>query len=539
MTVTLEIGGVGKDALKFTVREERAGILNLTVPYAVAVSPGDVFELLTNATTILKGTVNRIRTRRKQKQKIINGFGKTHILYEKYCLHADHHEYEAKDVGWVANDLVDHYFSGVLTSVNVDTTTGVETAAIDFDGKTVGAAFEELARRGDCTFYVDEDDDVHFFVAGAEVSGETLSTFRTLEVIDESLYKAGTIIVRGYIRSIQATAGSGTPERYYQDNRIKTVAEAQEVADVLEVMWSSDQQRVEIVKDEFVNIRAGMTADVDSTDDGFDSETMIVQKMMWAFRPPERCVTTIMLGDAEPSLDEVLAKLSRRDDWEPPITLDYLDDGDYYLRLNKLRGRPDYFGTPRFYKFQGEHDFGYTIVENGGATITVTKDKLVMDSGQVFADECIISTAEQRIDFAKKPTLTIRFKINDVADDTDRNHQFGFMGNDKFAICRVVGADRTLQSMIRETALGGVETQEMAELTAEQYYTVDIFVKPISGDSTGKVEFWLDGVLKTTHTAKVPGDGVADALWALTFMMDPQAFSYTMEISDYEVNQEW
>jgi len=31
MTVTLEIAGEAEDAIKFTVREEQAGILNLTV----------------------------------------------------------------------------------------------------------------------------------------------------------------------------------------------------------------------------------------------------------------------------------------------------------------------------------------------------------------------------------------------------------------------------------------------------------------------------------------------------------------------------
>lgn len=220
-------------------------------------------------------------------------------------------------------------------------------------------------------------------------------------------------------------------------------------------------------------------------------------------------------------------------------TLDDIDDGDEYLRVGKDRGRPDYFGIPRFFKFQGEHELGYTIVEETGGTVEVLKDKLTVSTTDSVDSSASIESAERRADFSKKPSVVVRFKLNDVASNIYRQHYFGlYSGSGHRAHCIInTSPDPYTNCILKSYTSTGVAPSEEktmeSTLLEATWYVVEIYVK----DS--KVEFYLDGVLKTTHTSRVPTTGTAATLYVRTYTGWSVDEGFSIEISHYEVNQEW
>ncbi|MHA1286260.1 MAG: hypothetical protein ACTSPB_02530 [Candidatus Thorarchaeota archaeon] len=328
MTFTFYIEGQPTDVRDLTVNRLKMGTLEILVPYETSVGVGNSFELKENSTTLLKGKIIRIRDQVivGVEKKTLTCLDSTHTLYEKYCVEYGYHEYYngngGYDAGWIAKDLVDHYFSGILTSNNIDTTTGVNVVRIEFDGKTVGAALEELAKRANCYFYVDNDDDVHFFIAESVSSGKTIqgTDLSKLRVTDESIRHIKKVIVRGRHRAIQASAGSGYPEAFYQDNRIISLEEAQEVANALKAELDRDRQQIELTLPEFFDVRPGETLVLNAPDRGFNNETLPIQKVRWIFSPT-REKTVLTVGDEQPTLDSVLADLARGINWEPSVQI--------------------------------------------------------------------------------------------------------------------------------------------------------------------------------------------------------------------------
>ena len=335
VVLTVFIDGNLRDVNEFSVEEGKKGVMSITIPYATTVSTDDSFEVKTDGTTWIKGVVRRIRRTRARKskgkgeKKILTCYGKTHTLYEKFCVDDGFHEYSDKDIGWIAKDLVDHYFAGILTSANIDTTTDVTASNFDCDAHSVGDALEDLARRGNCYFYVDNGDDVHFFVRGTVSSGLKAEDLAEIKILDETSRKFVKIIVRGKNRSIQASSGSGYPERFYQNNRITTVAEAQEVADALLAELGAARQQVEARKDSFMETRAGKTIILNRPDDGFDNEVLEIQRIRWACKPPHRHKTWFTVGDPEPTIESILAGLLKGVNYEAEVQddLGYVDIG--------------------------------------------------------------------------------------------------------------------------------------------------------------------------------------------------------------------
>lgn len=333
MTFTFYIEAQATDIHDLTVNQLKMGTLEILVPYETSVSVGNSFELKENSTILLKGKIIRIRDQvvLTVEKKNLTCLDNTHTLYEKHCLDYGYHEYFNKDAGWIANDLVDHYFSGILTSVNIDTTTGVTVTHIEFDTKTIGAALEELAKRANCCFYVDNSNDVHFFIAESVSSGETIqgTDASGIRVTDASIRHVNKVIVRGRHRAIQATSGSGYPEKFYQDNRITSIGEAQEVADAFKTELDKDRQQTRITLPEFIEVRPGETLVLNAPDQGFNNETLPIQKVRWVFSSPSKEKTVLTVGDEQPTLNSILASLVRGANWEPEIQEDlgYVDIG--------------------------------------------------------------------------------------------------------------------------------------------------------------------------------------------------------------------
>jgi len=321
---TVFIAGGLEAISKLSVEESEDGIITVELPYATPVAVGNTFEIKTDGTTWIKGTVQRIRRARMDiPEKVITCYGKTHVLFEKYCLHADHHTYANKDVGWIANDLIDHYFAGVLTSVNVNTTTGVSFTTFDCFGRSVGEALRRLASRGSCYFYVDSGDDVHFFVRGTVPSGLTLqaAALTEIEIVDESGRAYTKVIIQGRHRDIQGSAGAGYPEYFKQDDRITSAAEAGEVAASLLAEFGAARQQAVARAESFVETRAGKTIILNVPTDGFNNTVLEIQSIRWECEPPNLNKTYFTVGDVEPTIDTIFADIMRKIDWRPDVQI--------------------------------------------------------------------------------------------------------------------------------------------------------------------------------------------------------------------------
>jgi len=312
-----------EDVHTFEVEEGSKGIITVTLPYTTAVAIDDSFEIKTDGTTWIKGKVQRIKIRRvgMTNTKILTCYGKTHTLYEKYCLDFGFHQYFNKDVGWIANDLVDHYFGGTLTSVNINVATGVVLTHFECDGRSIGEALEVLASRGDCNFYVDNDDDVHFFIRPGAASGLTAEDLGELKIVDESGRKFVKVIVRGRHRAIQASAGAGFPEFFYQDDRIISTTEAGEVATAMVAELGATRQQIVAREDSFMETRAGKTIILNVPADGFNDQVIEIQKIRWVCKQPNINRTYFTLGSKEPTIDSVLAKIARGVTWLPDVQI--------------------------------------------------------------------------------------------------------------------------------------------------------------------------------------------------------------------------
>jgi len=53
------------------------------------------------------------------------------------------------------------------------------------------------------------------------------------------------------------------------------------------------------------------------------------------------------------------------------------------------------------------------------------------------------------------------------------------------------------------------------------------------------VDFYLNGVLATTHATRVPTTGSAATLYVRTYTGNAVAEGFSIEVSQYEVSQEW
>ena len=393
MTFTFYIESQVTDVRDLTVNRLKMGTLEILVPYDTSVGVGNSFELKENSTTLLKGKIIRIRDQAivGVEKKVLTCLDSTHALYEKYCIEYGYHEYFSKDAGWIANDLVDYYFSGILTSVNIDTTTGVTVTRIEFDGKTVGAALEELAKRANCYFYVDNADDVHFFIAESVSSGKTIqgTDLSKIRVTDESIRHINRVIVRGRHRAIQASAGSGYPEEFYQDNRIISLGEAQEVANALKAELDKDRQQTELTLPNFIEVRPGETLVLNSPDRGFDNETLPIQKVKWVFYPTKE-KTILVVGDEQPTLNSILAALARGVNWEPSVQIpsgttfptDPADETFFKLTqdINDPEGVGVYY-APAYYKYDT------TLGDWVRKSIVMHRATQPPDGGEVLGDE--------------------------------------------------------------------------------------------------------------------------------------------------------
>ncbi len=81
--------------------------------------------------------------------------------------------YRERDAGEIAKVITKNNAEGIVTTTNMDVTTGVIIESIGFNHKNIFDSLKQLAELSGYYFYVDEDKDVHFVVKEGVSSGLT------------------------------------------------------------------------------------------------------------------------------------------------------------------------------------------------------------------------------------------------------------------------------------------------------------------------------------------------------------------------------
>jgi len=257
------------------------GVFTATVPYDLSVKRGSVFQVDVENNVLLVGLIKKIHRQRSRGIKTLTCFGYTHILQNKYCVDEGFQLYESVDAGVIAKALIDHYFSGILTSDNVDITTGVTIISLDCTDKTVYNMIKELAKRANCDFYVDNSLDVHFFVVGSVDAKCTIQPRDILDIkiIEDDMTKKDLIRVHG--GGGRATSGTGDIEHLLTNTAIVSVAEAQEVADALYGLLGTGKVNVTVDVRGFYDVHSAERILLNSPADEVINQYFIIQSMGW------------------------------------------------------------------------------------------------------------------------------------------------------------------------------------------------------------------------------------------------------------------
>lgn len=151
----------------------------------------------------------------------------------------------------------------------------------------------------------------------------------------------------------------------------------------------------------------------------------------------------------------------------------------------------------------------------GTPTITIVLGGTKLETGANDEDTAYIACVPangmgDNPNFDKKPFLQVRAKVMDKANAEAHIHVgfpgfqvvnedyigFKLAGNNIYAVCRAGGANETAVDIT-----GGIESEDYHDYKVIYY-------------STSKVEFYIDGVLKTTITTNVPwGDNQEAAIF--------------------------
>jgi len=473
------------------------------------------------------------------------------------------------DAGAIVKDLIDFYFADVLTSNNVDTSTG-QAVTIDGYGKTVAGMIEEIAECSGCCFYIDFDGDVHFFLEGSESSGETISekdiSNLVVDMQDEVVNK---VIVEGR-NNVLVEAGSGTPERYFRDRRIDSLAEASMIAQMILNKYGLDRRRIEVETSGFYGLRCGQTIVLNLPSYGYNDVSETIQSVTYNLGSG-KASTRIVLGDFDfgsNPLEWSLRKLWRslyekRDDYG--LNLDEVEDGSDAKKIHVISSLPsdpsDYQGI---YVYVSSGDLaGLTFYSDGSGWIPqhptssyrykyhirITGESI--DGWLVDADFGSVTAQVGRIEFdtgqqaGVAPTASIA--SGDAISNNNRNPHFK---------CRILpdyDSSQTIRisifniadpfdawGFIIDDAI--IYAYEDVNLTRYQINVGSITAgTPVSLEALydyddQKIRFYVDGVLEHTETSHLPTAGDARVEILLGADIDLRR---TMKIFYFDLFQEW
>jgi len=507
MAVQLLINGVEVSTRRLTVTDEGKGKLTFLLLHTVSVNVEDIVEVKVDGSTIAKGTVTKIVTERKHHRKTVYCIGRTDILYREVILDPDHRVYANMDAGAIVKDLVDYYFSGTLTSNNVNTSTGITINRIDGYGKTVGDVIEDLAERAGCCFYVDNSDDVHFFVEGAESTGLTINESDVIDLRKSEWGETvGKVTVEGRY-GFKGSAGTGIPHIYVHDRRIRSTTEASSIAQALLDLYNQTRKSAEIRLYDFWTLKTEKTVKVNLPSDGYDNSTETIRRVQWDFQG-KTCFTTVTVGDKNPGFEDAVSQILRG--------------------LNIKRDDLDVYGERMHIRFTGESSDGYYISTSGSGAYDIGSGRIHLETG-ASGGSVLLYNDENLVDFGKNPTLKCKVKIGDdnnqyiniyISQYGGYIEHFGFRieGNTLYGNSRY-------QNSESQISLKTITAGETLNLEAVYY-------------SGSRIEFYVNGELLGTKTDNLPDTtGSASQIWLE--ITTSAAENKTLDVYYWVVEQDW
>ena len=517
MTVQLLINGGEVSVRRLTVTDEGKGKLTFLLRETVSVDVGDSVEVKKDGSTIAKGKVTKIVTERKHHRKTVYCIGRTDILYREVVLDSDHHVYSNQDAGAIVKDLVDHYFSGVLTSNNVDTSTGTTINRIDGYGKTVGNVIEELAERAGCCFYVDNSDDVHFFPEGAESTGLTINESDVIDLRKtEWGEQIGKVTVEGR-SGFSASAGSGQPHIYIHDRRVRSTTEASSIAQALLDLYNQTRKSAEMRLYDFWDLKTEKTVTVNLPNDGYNNSTETIRRVIWDFRG-KTCFTVVTVGDKNPGFEDAVSKILRG--------------------LNVKRDDLGVYGERMHFRWSGESTDGYSITLEGSGSLDVTAGTLHAETGTTSDSEVRLMSADQTVDFQKNPSLKCKIHVGSDTNQTIhlRIDEFGGLvegfgfnlsGNHIYGYsCGSINGGSQSSTLDLNTTFNAGDDLELEAI----YY------------HNQRIEFYVNGELKGIKTDYLPQGGVGSYPKAMLIdvrILNTVAENKTLDVYYWMVEQDW
>jgi len=513
MTVQLLINGSEVSARRLNITDEGKGKLTFLLRETVNVNVGDSVEVKVDGSTIVKGKVTKIVTERKHHRKTVYCIGRTDILYREVVLDSDHRVYANQDAGAIVKDLIDHYFSGVLTSNNVDTSTGTTINRIDGYGKTVGDVIEELAERAGCCFYVDNSDDVHFFLEGAESTGLTINESDVIDLRKTEWGESiGKVTVEGRC-GFKGSAGTGQPHIYVHDRRVRSKTEASSIASALLNLYNQTRKSAEMRLYGFWNFKTEKTVTVNLPNDGYNNSTETIRRVQWDFRG-KTCFTTVTVGDRNPGFEDAISKIMRG--------------------LGVKRDDLEVYGERMHIRFTGESDQGYTIATENTASYDISSGRIHLETGTGATgpdnpSNVYLYNNETLVDFGKNPLLRCKVKIGDDSDQYINLYvgqyggsmqSFGFRVEGNTLYGRSRNASGASQISLKTIAAG-------EELTLEAVYY-----------SGSRIEFYVNGELMGTKNDYLP-DISEKASQIYLWLSTSVAENKTLDVYYWSVHQDW
>ena len=517
MNVQLLINGSEVSCRRLTVTDEGRGKLTFLLLPSVSANVGDAVEVRVDGSTIAKGKVTKIVTERKHHRKTVYCIGRTDLLYREVVLDKDHRIYANMDAGAIVKDLVDHYFSGVLTSNNVNTSTGTIIDRIDGYGKTVGDVIEELAERAGCCFYVDNSDDVHFFVEGAESTGLTINESDVIDLRKTEWGESiGKVTVEGKSQ-IKGSAGSGKPHIYIHDRRVRSKTEAESIAQALLNLYNTPRKSAEIRLYGFWNLKTEKTVTMNLPNDGYNSSVETIRRVQWEFRG-KTCFTTVTVGDRDPGFEDAISKIMRG--------------------LKSRREDLEVYGERMHFRWSGESTDGYVIALEGSGSLDVRAGTLHAETGTTSDSEVRLMSADQTVDLQKNPSLKCKIHVGSNTNQTIHLlidefggyvEGFGFRLIDNRIYgysCGCTDGGSTGTNMDLNTTFNAGDDLEL-----EAIYIYN-----------QRVEFYVNGELKGIKTDHLPQGGVGSYPKAMLIdvrILNTAAENKTLDVYYWVVEQDW
>jgi len=516
LTVQLLINGIEVSARRLSITDEGKGKLTFLLLHTISVNVRDTVEVKVDGSTIAKGKVTKIVTERKHHRKTVHCIGRTDILYREVILDPDHHVYANMDAGAIVKDLVDYYFSSVLTSNNVNTSTGTTINRIDGYGKTVGDVIEELAERAGCCFYVDNSDDVHFFLEGAESTGLTINESDVIDLRKSEWGETiGKVTVEGRY-GFKGSAGTGQPHIYIHDRRVRSKTEAASIAQALLNLYNQTRKSAEMRLYGFWNLKTEKTVIVNLPNDGYSNSTETIRRVQWDFRG-KTYFTIVTVGDKNPGFEDAISKIMRG--------------------LGIKRDDLEVYGERQHFRWSGESTDGYTITLSGSASLDVSAGTLHAETGTTNGSNVRLMSADQTIDFTKNPSFKCRVKIGAntnqgvslyVEQYGGYVEGFGFLIDDnqlKGYSCGSTNGGSTSSMIDLNTT---VNAGDELNLEAVYYYNK-------------RIEFYVNGELKGVKTDLLP-QGVGSypkAMLISVSITNQAAENKTLDVYYWVVEQDW